>query len=586
MNDIGGSLREIIEQIDSHFEKGHPSYFREPFTHPVLALKKSKILHDNLWGTNRFTWQELAIIDSPFFQRLRYIHQVGLAFQVYMSAHHTRFEHSLGVVTIASRIFDKVLERNENDIHNILRSVYGTEIDEREIILKLRQELRLAALLHDTGHSLFSHTSERVYGRLELLKAAAKELSDLVGKEKGAGEVLSFCIAQTNAVKNLIRNAENKLLEEIKPRKFSSDIDFLNIALLIVGRAKHPFLQFLGDIVSSGFDADKLDYLVRDAANAGLPLQYDFERYLYSVRLEKDALVDGESSLENLYEICNEPDSQPKRTKATAKVRHPYYETYRLKIPDKALSTIEQIIICKLMLFSYIYHHPKVRSAEGLLEKMLDMIVKKWKEEGLSEKDILDKFLDYTDSTLQGDLRVDADKAGMRDYHYRIVNRLLPREIFSMSGASGSHAENALLIDFLTDFQDRDKKKEKIEEFEECIGRKLLEKDHLFANDTKEALQKAGVWVDVPPPPKFEDVNETVLRRRDGESNGTALTRVFPIEEWTEGYIHYRYQIRIFGFSEFLTEIQNASVEAMKEKIGISGDGFYKNIKKNRNAFS
>jgi HD superfamily phosphohydrolase len=47
-----------------------------------------------------------------------------------------------------------------------------------------------------------------------------------------------------------------------------------------VGRSKHPLLQFLGDIISGGFDADKLDYLLRDASAAGLPLRYDLERYL------------------------------------------------------------------------------------------------------------------------------------------------------------------------------------------------------------------------------------------------------------------------------------------------------------------
>ena len=55
------------------------------------------------------------------------------------------------------------------------------------------------------------------------------------------------------------------------------DVNFDHISLMIIGRAWHPYLQFLGDIVSSAFDADKLDYLLRDATAAGLPLRYDLD---------------------------------------------------------------------------------------------------------------------------------------------------------------------------------------------------------------------------------------------------------------------------------------------------------------------
>ncbi|MGC2328046.1 MAG: hypothetical protein WA604_15135, partial [Candidatus Sulfotelmatobacter sp.] len=89
----------------------YPWYFGATPTHPYLKLRRSKVIHDNLWGTNGFTWAELALIDSPIFQRLRNIHQTGLAYFVYPCARHTRFEHSLGVCIMASRIFD-ALETN------------------------------------------------------------------------------------------------------------------------------------------------------------------------------------------------------------------------------------------------------------------------------------------------------------------------------------------------------------------------------------------------------------------------------------------------------------------------------------------
>src|SRR5215470_15953138 len=93
-------LKRQVDLFDLYLKKRYESFFGAIPNHPVYRLKENKVIHDSLWGTNRFSWLEIAIVDSPIFQRIRYIHQTGLAFLVYPSAHHTRFEHSLGVVTI------------------------------------------------------------------------------------------------------------------------------------------------------------------------------------------------------------------------------------------------------------------------------------------------------------------------------------------------------------------------------------------------------------------------------------------------------------------------------------------------------
>jgi hypothetical protein len=177
------SLAALVDQINTYLETRHPAFFGKRATHPFLPVKRSKVIHDNLWGTVGFSWRELALIDSPIMQRLRNIHQTGLAYHVYPSARHTRFEHCLGATTIAARVFDSLLYRQRGDIRDIVRAIEGSK-DPDSSILRLKQELRLAALLHDTGHSLFSHTSERVYEKLEPLTKASKELSSFVGKEK------------------------------------------------------------------------------------------------------------------------------------------------------------------------------------------------------------------------------------------------------------------------------------------------------------------------------------------------------------------------------------------------------------------
>src|SRR5499427_9013630 len=106
------NLNKVVETLDGYLSVTYPEYFGQNPTHPVAKLKRFKVMHDNLWGTNRFSWRELALIDSPLLQRLRSIHQTGLAHYVYPSAQHSRFEHSLGVVTVAARAFDALQQRN------------------------------------------------------------------------------------------------------------------------------------------------------------------------------------------------------------------------------------------------------------------------------------------------------------------------------------------------------------------------------------------------------------------------------------------------------------------------------------------
>lgn len=277
-------LAKIVHDLDGLLETEHPSFFGPRASHPYSPLKPYKVIHDHLWGTNRFTWREMALLDSPVMQRLRSIHQTGLAHYVYPTARHSRFEHSLGVLTVASKIFDSLLQRHSRRIEEIVRATSDqTDPDAVQASFsQMRQELRLAALLHDTGHSLHSHASEQVYSGVGLLRNAVEELTRFAGKEKGAGEVLSFCLCRTRSLSDLLDRARAKVTGIEDEDDVNCKVDLSNVSFLIIGRSKHPQMQFMGDIISSGFDADKLDYLLRDANAAGLPLKYDLERYLYT----------------------------------------------------------------------------------------------------------------------------------------------------------------------------------------------------------------------------------------------------------------------------------------------------------------
>jgi HD domain len=94
--------------------------------------------------------EERKVIDSRPFQRLRNIHQLALTYLVYPGATHKRFEHSLGVMELASRIFDVVM-KPENIHHNSVREI----IPDAQGLSYWKSVLRMAALCHDVGHLPF-----------------------------------------------------------------------------------------------------------------------------------------------------------------------------------------------------------------------------------------------------------------------------------------------------------------------------------------------------------------------------------------------------------------------------------------------
>jgi uncharacterized protein len=562
--------------LNDYLKSEHELFFGDKAEHPFLQLKPYKDIHDPIWGTNGFSWRELALIDTPVMQRLRRIHQTGLAFEVYPSARHSRFEHSLGVTIVATKVFDAIVRRHAGKLRQIIKTVENSDAFQ-EILFRWRQELRLAALLHDTGHSILSHTSERVYGKIPMLQAGADELSDYVGAEKKAGEVISFCLSRTEAIHSLLNRAKKKLMKESEiPDEFSGDPNMESVSLLIVGRSRHPQLQFLGDIISSGFDADKLDYLLRDAAAAGLPLRYDLERYLATVHLPESKLTDGKGKLDKLYKrigakgLMREPKGDG---------RFPYFRSYRLKLPKRSMNTIEQVTICKLMLYSYIYHHPKVRAGEGFFERVLSRAVQNWKAQGKRDEEMLALFMGFDDAALHGAEFLQSPDPDISKSSYRLLNRLLPRVVYEIV-SSPSGTEEKLLGDFFSKLGDSGTKSKILETVEAIMGEELTKLKNELGPDPRLACIRAGAWLDVPSLPTFEGMDELV-----GEPDGKSAVRIgdmFPINKWTEAYHAHRYAIRVYALSEYCQDVAVAARKALEKITGIGDPEFYKRCRRHR----
>ena len=100
---------------------------------------------------------ERKVIDSPPLQRLRHIHQLAMTFLVYPGATHRRFEHSLGTMELAGRVYDAVT--GPSATRDYVREVFPG-VDDEQQRLYWRRVVRLAALCHDIGHLPFSHAAE------------------------------------------------------------------------------------------------------------------------------------------------------------------------------------------------------------------------------------------------------------------------------------------------------------------------------------------------------------------------------------------------------------------------------------------
>lgn len=223
------------------------------------------------------------VIDTKEFQRLRRIEQNSCR-SVYPSARHDRFIHSLGVYHLGSRIADSIIEKDRSKKEHILP-------DNADVVL---DTYKLACLLHDVGHTPFSHTFEEFFdydtmlGKLKDIFKDEKFSEDASNSKKRAAqhEVLSALVGV---------ETYSKIFEE---QKIDMKIDWVLFARMITGfryldENKEPIGSFEnamielihGDII----DADGLDYVCRDVWAGGYrTFNIDLNRLISSINIFKD----------------------------------------------------------------------------------------------------------------------------------------------------------------------------------------------------------------------------------------------------------------------------------------------------------
>lgn len=220
-----------------------------------------RTIFDTLHGHITLNRVEARILETPYYQRLRWIRQLGFSFYVFPGATHTRHAHALGVLHV---------------MHRVLHALGLAVPDEKFFDPEVRDEktlfhrmLRLAAMLHDIGTLPFSHTIELAY-----INHYREQLRTRSPKYVANHEVLGAHIILNTDFEGGI----TRILKE-------EGIDPEDLALIIAGKSKS---MVANQLMHSDIDADRMDYLLRDAYFTGVKLGlYDIDFLIKSMVLHK-----------------------------------------------------------------------------------------------------------------------------------------------------------------------------------------------------------------------------------------------------------------------------------------------------------
>jgi HD superfamily phosphohydrolase len=276
---------------------------------PTLKPQRIRDPVHNLipFGTEQFEHTLWQVIQTPPFQRLRRIRQLGFAEFVFPGATHTRFAHSIGVFHTARQLM--------RVIHDHIRADRTRQFGEHQAQVALA-----ASLVHDVGHGMFSHAFEAV------------------------GKDLNLPMARHEAVsERLIRDSEIAgALNRTLGGGFANDVATL------IGR-KEPG-NLYDAVVSSQFDADRLDYMQRDRLMTGV----------------QSSGIDLTWLLANLEIASVRTGADEERTG----------EVETLVLGPKAALTAESYVLSLFHLYPNVYFHKTTRAAEAVFGALMRRLIR------------------------------------------------------------------------------------------------------------------------------------------------------------------------------------------------------------------
>lgn len=324
-------------------------------------------IRDPVHGSIAIFDSEIEILEHPFFQRLRNIKQLGFSEYVFPGATHTRYLHSIGVMNVATMVFDSLFKHQNSSE-----------------ILRLKESLRLACLLHDIGHAPLSHSTESVMPLVSELKLP----SQFQSKDRQATH-------EDYTIKSITNSSFTEAFRGVS-KEFG--IDPNAIAELVIGETSNPayftigntnYFPLLHQLVSSEMDCDRMDYLLRDSYFCGVSYG----------KFDLDWIIDN-------LKVCLEND-----------------QAY-LGISERAISTFDDFLLSRFHMFMMVYFHYRA----VCLEQMLQRYFESSRDEYSIPADI-ESYLEHDDSFLYRVL-----KKSSNVWAKRIVMNNIPKKILETFG--------------------------------------------------------------------------------------------------------------------------------------------------------
>lgn len=465
--------------------------------------KGPKVFNDALLGNLLFAKHEVAVIDCPVMQRLRRIKQTGLAYYVYPSATHSRFEHSLGATALAERCLNAIQERANVEG----RTGQIANLDRKEGDLGY---LRMAALLHDVGHGLCSHGSEQIY---ELHSDMQEFKNNPSYCRNQPGEILSYLIVKSPRFE--------QWFNEYVVRECHAALDLEKVAQLILGRHEDPDRYFLANIISSAYDCDKLDYIARDSYYCGLALTVDLPRFLSMI--------------------------------STAK-----YNGSRILVL-RSYAPLEQILFSKMMLYGSVYHHQKVKCLDSMLRSMVGHILDNPEQAAVPVRGKFVTFADAVEYLYTTDDEFFWQPNGFGDQYTRdMLKRSRNRDLFvrcleisrrTVAKKSWDDGRQKLL--------DLNKSPQKLDDAEAEIHMRL-------PPSCRGKCSKHDIRLSVPGTPGFKTENALIQTSKD--ANVENIEQYFPITGWTDAYAHNKWRSFVYAPKEIAPAVRDAAISVLKER--------------------